>query len=1209
MKKLKRFFPFWFVTLLITLILCAVIWIYGPSLSIFGAKPFAMAVVRMLIVMGLLMIWAAINIGRVSRRAREAEAKNEEEEEEEEPEVDPDELAKNEAALVSGKVEKSLNILKTASVDGKLGRKVIYQLPWYLMIGPEESGKTTALLRSGMKFPLAHKLGQKVDAATIEPTAECEYWFSNNAIIVDSAGRYTMQDQDEVIDASGWNTLLSLIKKNRRRQPLNGMIIAINLAKLATMRSDQRLDMARTVKQRFKEAEKQLGLRFPIYVMFTKLDLIAGFADYFQVLGRNERHQAWGMTFPVDDGKSSENAISHFDEEYELLMEQLNSRVYDYLNKETDIQHRSLIFSFPQQMASLQTVLNDFLTEMFRPNRYEDRSFLRGVYFTSATQEGQPVDLLAGSIAHAYGIGRQALPSAPYEKHAYFLERLFFDLIFGEGNLAGESKQVMRKQKIRKRLSFAACVVVLAFLTTVWVISYEMNQENIINRAQADLKEYPKFADRIDAVRVNDANYLSVLPLLNYLRDLPGGFADQQEKPAQNERWGLNQIPNVSEDADALYHNGLERYLRPRMMLRLEQQMVANINNPEFLFEALRIYLELADKGPLEPEVIQRWEETDWQSLYSDPRQVTERDQLSNHLAALLDQPFKVRIDVNTELVSQVREILNATPIAELAYSFIKAGQAAQSLPEWRPDEAAGSAVTRVFTRSSGKPLSEGIPGLYTFEGFRGVFLPQLVDSIQSFVRESWVLGPNGQLENKEETVTRIERGVLGLYLDDYARMWDAMLADLRIVKFTSLSQATDVINTASGPNSPIRNLLVSVAEQTQLTRTEAPSSATGVAQNVAGGAARIAQEEARATTNLRQQQLVEVLGEAVPTSEGGPKAVPPGTSVQARFEPLDSFTLGSGSGTTPLDALLMKVTDLYRELNRILLANNTQQDALSYILGGGSDAVKTLKDEAPNVPMPLQSWILEMLQFSSQVTVNDAQKAINAAWDSEVLPLCSNALSGRYPVVNGQQASVMLDDFSTLFKPGGKIEAFFNTNIKSFVDTSSTPWKWRESDNAKIGVSKDSLQVFEKANNIRNAYFANGGDKPSVAFTMTPLDLDVGSTRVALTVDGTTVSYAHGPTRPIELNWPGEGVPAASLAFFPAIAGEPNSINLSGPWSLFRLLEKASVTKTELPDQYKVRFTLGNRFATFNLMANSVNNPFSARLLQNFTCPKELNT
>ncbi|WP_208978141.1 type VI secretion IcmF C-terminal domain-containing protein [Pseudovibrio denitrificans] len=107
--------------------------------------------------------------------------------------------------------------------------------------------------------------------------------------------------------------------------------------------------------------------------------------------------------------------------------------------------------------------------------------------------------------------------------------------------------------------------------------------------------------------------------------------------------------------------------------------------------------------------------------------------------------------------------------------------------------------------------------------------------------------------------------------------------------------------------------------------------------------------------------------------------------------------------------------------------------------------------------------------------------------------------------------------------------------------------------------------------------------------------------------MDGTTVSYAHGPSRPVELSWPGDGVPSASLAFFPEVAGEANSINLSGPWSLFRLLEKARVTKTEIPDQYKVRFSLGNRFATFNLIANSVNNPFSARLLQNFTCPKEL--
>lgn len=256
-----------------------------------------------------------------------------------------------------------------------------------------------------------------------------------------------------------------------------------------------------------------------------------------------------------------------------------------------------------------------------------------------------------------------------------------------------------------------------------------------------------------------------------------------------------------------------------------------------------------------------------------------------------------------------------------------------------------------------------------------------------------------------------------------------------------------------------------------------------------------------------------------------------------------------------------------------------------------------------------MRDWILELTQFSSNVTLNDAQKAINAKWDSEVLPLCTAALQGRYPVATNGKASVMLDDFSNLFKTGGKIDAFFKANIQAFVDTSATPWKWRVINNNQLSAANETLKLFEKASEIRNAYFTNGGDKPSVSFVMSPVDLDVGSTRVALTIDGNTVSYAHGPSRPVEMSWPGSGVPMANLAFFPETAGEVNSINLSGPWSLFQLLEKAQVTKSSIPDQYTVKFTLGNRFAVFTLTTKSVHNPFSSQLLDNFVCPKELST
>ena len=47
----------------------------------------------------------------------------------------------------------------------------------------------------------------------------------------------------------------------------------------------------------------RLGQRLPVYVLFTKADLVfAGFSEFFDNLGKEDREQVWGMTFPVDDG-------------------------------------------------------------------------------------------------------------------------------------------------------------------------------------------------------------------------------------------------------------------------------------------------------------------------------------------------------------------------------------------------------------------------------------------------------------------------------------------------------------------------------------------------------------------------------------------------------------------------------------------------------------------------------------------------------------------------------------------------------------------------------------------------------------------------------------------------------------------------------------------------------------------------------------------
>src|SRR5437660_9049361 len=130
------------------------------------------------------------------------------------------------------------------------------------------------------------------------------------------------------------------------------------------------------------------------------------------------------MTFELKMADGDGGIIAAYPGEFELLVERLNDRLEERLQQETDIQRRALIWGFPQQVASLKEITEKFLNEIFAPNRYEERFRLRGVYLTSGTQDGTPIDRLMGAMAASFGISRQQVTAFSGTGRSYFLTRL-----------------------------------------------------------------------------------------------------------------------------------------------------------------------------------------------------------------------------------------------------------------------------------------------------------------------------------------------------------------------------------------------------------------------------------------------------------------------------------------------------------------------------------------------------------------------------------------------------------------------------------------------------------------------------------------------------------------------------------------------------------------------------------------------------------------
>lgn len=1175
-------------TLMLSIALSVGVWFLGPLIGNDDWAPLAGSVARIVCIVTIWFFALLIILFILLRRAKKSKAMEEDIVESAAVDVDMgDEVIKAELGDMKDKLKTAMTALRKS----KMGRKSLYELPWYVMIGPPGAGKTTAIVNSGLQFPLADELGTEAIGG-VGGTRNCDWWFTNNAVLIDTAGRYTTQESDQEADNAAWLGFLNLLKKHRKRQPINGAVIAISLSDLSNQDEMTRKSHAAAIRRRLHELREKLGVRFPVYVLFTKADLIAGFSEFYDHLGREDREQVWGFTFDAPKKTKKEmSPIAAFDEEFATLLGQVNAQSLERMQTETDHQRRSLIASFPSQVASIRQVGRDFLGEVFQDNRFEHRHLLRGVYFTSGTQEGTPIDRLMMGMARTFGIGRQAIGTGSGQGRSYFLTRLFENVMFPEAGLVSADDKVERRYRWTKRAAIAAAILITLGVAGLWVRSY-LGNKDLLAEAATKVTEYQAAAAQIPASPIGDSDLPSVVPSLNVLRSMPGNPSLGDIEPDPDLTYGLYQGDVVGTQAAQAYRASLNTHFLPRLLLRLEEQMSANMNNPDILYEALKVYLMLGQQGPMNSELIKEWMNIDWSVSYQGGARDQLRADLSAHLDAMLSQPMQ-EISLNGPLVEQIQGLLSEMSLAERVYNGIINSPRAAAVPDFRLTDIGGPAVSRVLVRSSGKPLNDGIDGIFTYNGFNDVFLDEALGVAKRIQRESWVLGPRGETEQSDARLLNISRDVLDLYYNDYISKYDQILGDIDIIPMESLSHAVEVTNVLSGPTSPLVNILNAISDETKLTEDRGALNAEGLAD----GASAVANLELQSVLSSRTQQFIAALRGSV--GEGAPPPPEPGQYVEDRFDWLHQLVASVEGQPSQLDELMGTLTEVYQELNKLSFSGGLSDP------NSDATAIIRLQERAKRIPGPMQRWAAQITTGSSGITADGTRASINARWQSQILPFCEQAIENRYPFKKNSKADVAIQDFTKLFGPGGLIDAFFNEQLLKHVDTRARPWAWKSINNTDLGISPAVLKQLQNAAEIRDAFF-NGNATPSVNFQLTPEALDPKAQKVTLEIDGQTVEFQHsqGAPKPVAVKWPG-AVGIARVVFQPPANNVGNAVSKDGPWGWFRLLSAAELRKTNVSDRSRVIFNVGGRIAIFQMQSGSVLNPFNLPALSKFSCPK----
>lgn len=1184
-----------------------IIWVIGPVFSIVDSRPLEPEQNRIISIALLYLVWGLSQaiprlynfwLNRKLMSSLETSKSDA-------PEQDRKRLT-NEEQVLASRFSEATDMLKKAhfqraSSKGapfwaqRFSHQYLYQLPWYMIIGAPGAGKTTALVNSGLQFPLADKFG-KAALRGIGGTRNCDWWFTNEAVLLDTAGRYTTQESQQERDASEWHHFLDLLRKYRGRQPVNGVIVTLSVSDLLTQSPEAQRNQAIALRQRLMELHDRLGIRFPVYVLVTKTDLLKGFRSYFASLDKTQREQIWGFTFPWAQASTAEFELnSQFQQEYSLLQQRLDAGLADTLLAESDAQARAESYLFPQEFAALRPLLAEALDTLFARSDFETQFAPRGIYFASGTQEGLPFDRVMGELSRALHLPGQRSgesgswdqvdkesPIPPNKGQSFFLKGVLENVIFQESGLAGSNRWWELRNRAGLWSGYLALLVLVLIAGALWLTSYSKNKAYLQEMA-GKTPQVEQLGQQLE--RQGNGDLFALVPYLNTLLQLPKSADFSLEDPPLTRRMGLYRGTEVSDATRTLYDKALKQLLLPQVAQNITRWLRNdNGSDADYSYEALKAYQMLYQPKHYDGKFLHAWLMLNISREL--PQNVTQQEvkQLAWHLQQLLETQIQSSPYAKDDaLVKREQALINQMPLSQRVYGRLKRLlQRDGSLQPVTLAALGGPQSELVFSRKSGKSVNDGVAGLFTPDGYWQHVDKQIAPVTQALFQDDvWVLGGVASPENSQQT----DLAVRQLYVQDYIRQWEQFLSDIQLNSSADLSQRINTARLLSGNHSPLRQLVVNLSKLLTLNRAQ-PDEQSAQAQPATGNSA----------TRTLEALFSSSKASAAPGQGAAQQA--PEQAVAVHFAPVLELAqpLQQGSKVLAVDDFLHQIDDLYRYLTAVQDAANSGMPPPS------GDAISRLQASAGRLPGSLQNMVSSMAVGASSDAQRRDMDNVRKRITMEVGSFCRQAIAGRYPLVRNARSEVTPDDLARMFAPGsGLMDSFFRDNLASKVDTTNTAWRFTPGiDGKTLPGGEALLRPFQQAQSIRDAFFANGATTPSFRVTLRTVKMDNDILNLTLDVDGQILRYSHGPQAVQMVSWPGPGGTSQVRMQLGLTNGTTSTLVTSGPWALNRFFDRARLTAVGGLTR-EASFNVDGHQVTLSFTPGSIRNPFQ---LPGFSCP-----
>ena len=1133
----------WLAAMVLWIVVLLTIWWTGPYLVIQGAFPFAGLWPRMIFTLFWLWLLCVAILGRFWYRIRRQRK----------PGARPQAIEKQQRFLNAWLL--ALN-QQSASHNNR---------PWFLMLGLPRSGKSSLLQRACPASKLNARLNHEL--ATLHKGQKVDCWLGDEAVVVDPDGDLLFQPQmsgedDASPDARLWHHLLGWLTNRCSRQPLNGLVLMLDVAWLSTAGATRRRHCAQLLRERLQDIASTTHTRLPVYVVLTHVDNLDGFSAFSQQLDPAARQSLLGVRFSTEalQDRGYPDDIAAF---IDLWLNDLTGFLRATSLAHTGNDSAVSAFLFIRQLAGLKPFIQTLLEEIV-PDDSAALFPLQGLWLSSVYQQGVTSDAFADAVSRRYSLPVPLHAATRGDSTTFFVRDFFTRIVFPGSNLTGENRQYQRTR--RRRMAMLSGVTLLAVVLSLMTLHhfYRLNAtagHQVLTRVQ-------RFS-ATDERGTPQTSPVSQLPRLNLIREAALSYGDYRSRNPLFADMGLYQGARIGPCVETSYLALLQQQFLPAVLAGLVQDLQQAPAASEEKMSVLRVMRMMEDASGRSIPLVEQYMAWRWQKAF--PEQGPVQQQLMQHLDYALRhtdwhqaRSQKVPAAVSAwkpfaQPVADAQQELSRQPLYQRMYQGLMVRATATLPADLRVQDETGQSFDSVFVLRDAHAGT--VPRLFTWSGYRDFFRGQNSTLFDLTALDAWVLGQHEQVQLSEADRSEIQRQVSDRYISDYTGHWQKLLSALDIQPFDSPEQALSVLNTITGDEQPFRHIVSLLSDNTAVR----PLTGKGEAQQ-RDTLSRIARPFTQLDDTLKGH------GDSAPLIQGVNQ------QLIALAQWLEQINSAGDPGAAAFKALQLRQSDPYK------------------------DPAFSLQQYARGLPSPLDRWVSQIATQVADVTTSLAMSSLNQAWSEQVLTPFNDTLADRYPFNPTSSQDASLSEVTRFLAPGGTLDGFYQTQLKPLLDSGVLK---QETGNASL---QELIRQLAQAQLIRDALF-NAQGQPEVHLTLEPVELTANKRRGVLNLDGQRVEYSHGLRQKVPLVWPNalrDGA-ESKLTLIPDDATRsPRSLGFTGPWAMFRLLDAASRTQVSR-GSFDVRFGVDDGAMTWRVWSDADHSPFATGLFSQFRLPETL--